>query len=64
MSEFSSDVSRHSSNYICVDDAPDVPSGGVNQIQSVLYFVAIYCGSLPCSIYHSGWEMACVVCTK
>jgi len=56
--------SRLPTSYICVDDAPEVASGGVTGIQSILLFVKVRCGTLPCSKYHDGWEVACVVCTK
>ena len=60
----SSNSFRHSTTYICVDGAPEVATGNVNQIQAVLLFVRVGCGSLPCSKYHDTWEVACVVCTK
>ena len=55
---------RFPTSYICVDDAPEVASGGVTEVQSILLFVKVGCGTLPCSKYHEGWEVACVVCTK
>jgi len=58
------DGNRHSSNYICVDGAPEVAVGPVFQTQAILVFVKIGCGTLPCSVYNNGWELACVVCTK
>jgi len=55
---------RHATTYICVDEAPETASGGVNIDQSYLVFVKVGCGTLPCSRYYSGWELTCVVCTK
>jgi len=55
---------RHRSNYICWDEAPEVADGGTDQNQAVIYPVEVQCGSLPCSVYISGRELACVVCTK
>ena len=57
---------RHRSNYICLDEAPEVAVGGVslNRNQAVIYPVEVECGSLPCSVYTSGKELTCVVCTK
>ena len=55
---------RHRSNYICWDEAPEVAVGGTAQSQAVIYPVEVQCGSLPCSVYISGRELACVVCSK
>jgi len=55
---------RHATTYICVDAAPEVASGGVSNRQSFLVFVKVGCGTLPCSKYTTGWELACVVCSK
>ena len=55
---------RHATTYICVDEAPEVASGGVNINQSYLGLVKVECGTLPCSKYTTGWELACVVCSK
>ena len=52
---------RHRSNYICWDEAPEVAVGGTAQSQAVIYPVEVQCGSLPCSVYISGRELACVV---
>jgi len=59
-----SGFTRHRSNYICWDQAPEVAVGGTNQNQAVIYPVEVQCGSLPCSVYISGRELACVVCSK
>jgi len=55
---------RHRSNYICWDEAPEVSVGGTAQNQALMYPVKVQCGSLPCSVYESGRKLACVVCTK
>jgi len=55
---------RHPANYICVDQAPEVATGGVRQHESYLLTVKVGCGTLPCTTYPRGWELACVVCTK
>ena len=55
---------RHRSNYICWDEAPEVAVGGTQQDQAVIYPVEVKCGSLPCSVYTSGRELTCVVCSK
>ena len=53
------------SNYICWDEAPEVAVGGTDdQHQAVICPVEVECGSLPCSVYISGRELACVVCSK
>ena len=55
---------HHGTSYICVDAAPDVASGPVRQYQSFLYFTRVGCGSLPCSVFHNGWNLPCVLCVK
>ena len=54
----------HRSNYICWDEAPEVAVGGTHKNQAVIYPVEVQCGSLPCSVYISGRELTCVVCSK
>lgn len=63
ISEYSPTL-RHRSNYICWDEAPEVAVGGTSQDQAVIYPVEVECGSLPCSVYTSGRELTCVVCSK
>jgi len=55
---------RKRSSHICLDEAPEVAAGGISQSQSVIYPVEVQCGSLQCSIYLSGRELTCVVCSK
>ena len=55
---------HHSSSYICVDSAPEVATGSSNQYRAFLYFTKVGCGTLPCSKFHDGWDVPCVVCTK
>jgi len=55
---------HHSTSYICVDSAPEVTTGLVNQRQANLYFVKVHCGTLPCSKFNVGLDAPCVVCTK
>lgn len=55
---------RQRSSYICWDEAPETASGGYNQDQGIIYPVLVGCGSLPCSTYPNGWNVACVVCTR
>ena len=56
--------SRRRSSYICWDEAPEITAGNTSQNQAVIYPVEVHCGSLPCSSYISGRELACVVCSK
>jgi len=56
--------SRKRSSYVCWDEAPEVAVGGTSQNQAVIYPVEVECGSLPCSVYYSGRELTCVVCSK
>ena len=55
---------RHSTEYICVDDAPEATEGTILMDQAGLVFVKVGCGTLPCSKFHDGWEVSCVVCSK
>jgi len=55
---------RHRSNYICWDEAPEAAVGGSHQNQAAIYPVEVQCGSLPCSVYISGRELTCIVCSK
>ena len=68
MSEYSIDDNkqrpRHPTTYICVDQAPEIARGVPNSSQVYLSLVKIGCGTLPCSHYPNGWELACAVCTK
>ena len=51
-------------DYECIDEAPEIARGGTAQNQALIYPVQVGCGSLPCSIFTDGWELACVVCTR
>ena len=51
-------------SYICWDEAPEVAVGGRQQDQALIYPVEVQCGSLPCSLYPTGRELTCVVCSK
>ena len=55
---------HHYSSYICLDEAPEVGSGGRNIDQALIYVVEVGCGTLPCSEYINNRELACVVCSK
>jgi len=55
---------RHPTSYICVDQAPEIATGAVNGRQAWLVLVKVGCGTLPCSQFPNGWELACVVCSK
>ena len=63
-SEGSSDATRKRSSYVCCDRAPEITDGATIQNNAILYPVAAVCGTLPCSIYPTGKEMTCVVCSK
>ena len=51
-------------SYMCWDEAPEVAVGPKNRNQALIYPVEVLCGSLPCSIYITGRELTCVVCSK
>ena len=53
------------SEYVCLDDNPDViPGGHANQVGKLFYMVEGRCGSLTCPPYVDGRELTCVVCSK
>jgi len=60
-----SDWYGHSrTEYICMDQTPEVvPGGQANQNGGLLYVVRSVCGSLKCPPYEPEAELACVVCT-
>jgi len=55
---------RKRSSYICLDEAPEIAVGNSSTWQSIFYPVEVECGTLPCSVYISGRELTCVVCSK
>jgi len=57
-------IARHYSSYICLDEAPEVGSGGFDQDQALIYAVEVGCGTLPCSEFINNRELACIVCSK
>jgi len=52
------------SNYICLDEAPEVAVGETAQDQALFVPVEVHCGSLSCSVYPNGRELTCIVCSK
>ena len=53
------------SEYVCLDDYPDViPGGHINQDGKLFYLVEGRFGSLTCPPYVDGRELTCVVCSK
>jgi len=64
-SAYTGNLDTHTrSSYICWDDAPEVAVGGISQNQAVIYPVEVQCGTLPCSVYITGRELTCIVCSK
>jgi len=55
---------RKRSSYVCWDEAPEVAVGGIDHDNVVIYPVEVLCGSLPCSVYPTGRELTCIVCSK
>ena len=51
-------------SYICLDETPEIAAGETARNQAIIYLVQVRCGSLPCSIYPTGREVACIVCSK
>ena len=57
------DVDRKRSSYVCFDEVPEIAVGDSSQWQSEFHHVEVHCGTLPCSVYISGRELTCVVCS-
>ncbi|XP_013408216.1 short-chain collagen C4-like isoform X1 [Lingula anatina] len=62
-------VSAHDSHqrteFVCLDEAPEVVAGGHENKNGALFYTAeAKCGSLPCPPYVDGRELTCVVCTN
>lgn len=54
----------HTSNFICVDEQPQViPGTQANDKGAFLFIVEPQCTSLVCEPYVTGRELRCVVCT-
>ncbi|XP_076812670.1 uncharacterized protein LOC143459406 [Clavelina lepadiformis] len=55
---------KHSTEYLCVDDRPQVvPGSGGDQGGVLLYLAETQCPSLQCEPFVLGREIKCVVCT-
>jgi len=61
-----SEARRHKyrSSYLCWDEAPEITAGETAQNHARIYPVEVRCGSLPCSLYPTGREVTCIVCSK
>ena len=57
-------VTHKRRSYICMDEAPEIAVGATAQNQALVYPIQVQCGSLPCSLYPTGRELACIVCSK
>jgi len=65
VSEYSSEAgARGRSSYVCWDEAPEVAFSRTHMNHALIYPVEIFCGTLPCSLYPTGRELICVVCSK
>jgi len=54
-------------SYVCLDEAPERALNNDRRDPTksgLLYPTEVLCGSLPCSIYPNGRELACVVCSR
>ena len=50
---------------MCVDEVPETILRGESNLDStLLYFVQVKAGSLPCSPYVNNILLACVVCSQ
>lgn len=53
------------SEYACLDDMPEVISGGSDNENGILFYLAeARCGSLKCPPYVDGRVLSCVVCSR
>jgi len=64
VSDSAHDRDRERSSYVCWDEAPEVAAGAMSQNNAVIYPVEVFCGTLPCSLYPTGRELTCIVCSK
>jgi len=66
VSDFTQNSDKKRSSYICLDEAPEVADNKTVQGKwhGVIYPVEVTCGTVPCSSYINGRELACVVCSK
>ncbi|OWF49556.1 hypothetical protein KP79_PYT23733 [Mizuhopecten yessoensis] len=55
---------KAASQYVCVDQDPQITTGGANENGKLFYGVKTKCGSLPCPPYEEGKFLPCVVCMK
>ncbi|XP_013399412.1 uncharacterized protein LOC106165658, partial [Lingula anatina] len=56
---------HHRTEFVCLDEAPEVVAGGHEGKNGALFYTAeVKCGTLPCPPYVDGRELACVVCSK
>ena len=57
-------LEQHSTNLVCVDDAPEVGTSVLDRSLGKLYPVEARCDTLPCPGYVNNRELTCVVCSK
>jgi len=55
---------RKRGSYVCLDEAPELAVNVTSGSQAVIYPTEVQCGSLPCSLYPSGRELTCIVCSR
>ena len=58
-----SHANKHSGQYLCDDDTPDVIGSVGDQLSAYFYFAETYCPALPCESFVAGREVRCIVCT-
>ncbi|ESO97717.1 hypothetical protein LOTGIDRAFT_103821, partial [Lottia gigantea] len=52
------------SQYVCLDDNPQINGTNTNNDGKLMYPVRAQCGSLPCPPYEDNTLLTCVVCLK
>jgi len=55
---------RHATSFTCIDQAPEIATGGVSRHNVAIHVVRLGCGTLPCSKYPDDWVLVCIVCSR
>ena len=57
---------QYRSTHVCVDGQPELGEGAQSGAVggAYLYRAEIFCGAVPCSTYHDGGDLLCVVCSR
>jgi len=54
---------QQASEWLCVDNEPEPRGSKYGAWQAHFHTAEVFCGTLPCSLYPTGNEISCVVCS-